>query len=75
MIQILSILKIIWFTFFWVIWKEKNNRVFQNAASNPSILLEIVNLNSFLWLESKQVSFSYSYHDWWKHPPLCIGIH
>jgi len=68
-------LRIIWFASAWVIWKERNNRVFNNAASNPVVLLEKVKLNSFLWLKSKQVVFSYSYHDWWKHHLLCMGVH
>ena len=27
--------KIIWFATVWVIWKERNNQVFQNTVSNP----------------------------------------
>nr|ABD33378.1 hypothetical protein MtrDRAFT_AC157504g8v2 [Medicago truncatula] len=60
-------LRIIWFASVWVIWKEMNNRVFNNVSSSPSVLIEKVKLNSFLWLKSKQVIFSYSYHDRWKH--------
>ena len=41
-------LTIIWFATVWVIWKEKNNCVFQNMISNTSTLLEQVKLNSFL---------------------------
>jgi hypothetical protein len=68
-------LRVIWFASVWVIWKERNNRVFNNASSSPSVLLEKVKLNSFLWLKSKQAVFSYSYHDGWKHPLLCMGVH
>jgi len=68
-------LSVIWFAAVWVIWKERNNRVFQNMATTPSNLIEKVKLNSFLWLRSKQVSFSYGYHDWWKNPLLCMAIH
>ena len=68
-------LRIIWLASVWVIWKEMNNRPFQNTVSNPSILIEKVKLNSILWLKSKQVFFSYSYHDWWEHLLLCMGVH
>ncbi|KEH18656.1 hypothetical protein MTR_8g027695 [Medicago truncatula] len=44
-------------------------------ASNSSTLIEKVKLYSFLWLKSKQATFSYNYHDWWKHPLLCMGVH
>jgi hypothetical protein len=30
-------LKIIWFASVWVIWKERNNQVFQEVASTPSV--------------------------------------
>jgi hypothetical protein len=67
--------RIIWCVTVWVLWKERNERVFQNTASDFSTLLAKVKLNSFLWLKSKQGLFSYSYHDWWSHPLLCMGVH
>jgi hypothetical protein len=67
-------LTVIWFATVWVIWKERNNHVFQNTISDPSMLVEKVKLNSFLWLKSKQVAFAYSYHDWWRHPLSCMGV-
>lgn len=70
-----SHLRVIWFSSVWVIRKERNNRVFNNAVSVPSTFLEKIKLNSFLWLKFKHATFSCSYHDWWKHPMLCMGIH
>jgi hypothetical protein len=67
-------LTIIWFAAVWVIWKERNNRVFQQTIATPIMLIEKVKLHSFLWLKSKHVSFSYNYHDWWKHLLPCMGI-
>lgn len=67
--------KVIWLACVWVIRKERNYRVFKNTASEPSTLIEKVKLNSFLWLKSKQEFFVYSFHDWWKHPLLCMGVH
>jgi hypothetical protein len=66
--------RVIWFATVWVIWKERNNRVFQNTVSDPSTLLEIVKRNSYIWLRSKQVAFGYSYHDWWRHPMPSMGV-
>jgi len=65
----------IWFACVWVLWKERNYRILKNIASDTSVLIEKVKLNSFLWVKSKQVSFPFSFHDWWKHPLLCMGVH
>jgi len=70
-----SFFTIIWFASIWVIWKERNHRVFQNMVSNSSTTIEKVKLNSFLWLKSKQATFCYSYHDWRKTPLFCMGVH
>nr|ABN08842.1 hypothetical protein MtrDRAFT_AC161399g41v2 [Medicago truncatula] len=48
-----TFMEVIWFASVWVLWKERNNRVFQNSISNPSVLVEQVKLNSFLWLKLK----------------------
>lgn len=62
----LLFLTVIWFATVWVIWKERNNRVFKNTMSDPTRLIEQVNLISFLWLKSKQVVLAYTYQDWWR---------
>jgi len=67
-----SFLKIIWFATVWAIWKERNRRVFQNVAGDSPSIVDIVKLNSFLWLKVSQTSFSYSYHEWWKNPLPCM---
>ena len=54
-----TFMKVIWFASVWVIWKERNNRVFQNTVTILSVLVEQVKLISFLWLKSKQVNFAY----------------
>ena len=70
-----TFLTIIWFATVWVLWKERNNRVFQNTVATPFTLIEKVKLNSFFWLKAMFASFSYSYHDWWKQPLSCMGIY
>ncbi|AES94437.1 hypothetical protein MTR_5g014380 [Medicago truncatula] len=67
--------KTVWLACVWVFWKEINHRIFKNIASDPSVLINKVKFHSFLWLKSHQVSFTYSYYDWWKHPLLCMGVH
>jgi len=70
-----SFFKGIWFACVWIIWKERNSRIFKNAALHPYILIEKVKLNSFLWVKANQPTFNYCYYDWWTHPLLCMGVH
>jgi len=67
--------KTVWLACVWVLWKERNHRIFKNMASDPSVLIDKVKLQSFLWLRSDKTSFIYTYYDWWKHPLLCMGVH
>jgi len=70
-----SFFKGIWFACVWIIWKDRNNRIFKNVASHPYVLTEKVKLNSFLWVKANHPSFTYCYYDWWKHPLLCMSVH
>lgn len=67
-------LKVIWLACIWAIWKERNNCVFKNAVIDPLGIVEKVKLNSFLWLYLNFVPISFSFHDWWRHPLLCMCI-
>ncbi|AET03976.1 transmembrane protein, putative [Medicago truncatula] len=67
--------RLIWLACVWVIWKERNNCILKNVASDPFTLSDKVKLNSFLWLKTNQPSFVFSYHDWCRHPLLCMGVH
>lgn len=67
-------LKIIWLACVWAIWKERNNCVFNNLASDPLSIVERVKLFSFLWLSSNVASFPFGFHDWWRYPLFCMGI-
>jgi len=42
-----SFLKVIWLDYVCVIWKERNQRVFKNMASDPYVLIDKVKMNSF----------------------------
>jgi len=66
--------KVIWLACVWVILKERNDRIFNNVASDPVTLIDKVKLNSFIWLKSKNALFVLSYHEWWRHPLHCMGV-
>jgi len=70
-----SYLKGIWHACVWVIWKDRNDRIFQNQITHPSVSIEKVKLHSFLWMKAKHISFNYCYYDWWTHLLLCAWVY
>jgi hypothetical protein len=66
--------QVIWHSTVWVIWKERNNRVFKHKAQDLIKLLDYVRFMSFSWLKAKLLSSAFSYNDWWRNPLLCMGI-
>jgi len=67
-------LKVIWLACVWAIWKERNNRVFTDTVIDPLHIVKKVKLNSFLWISSNYVPIAFGFHDWWRHPLLCMGF-
>jgi len=70
-----SFLQLIWLACVWTIWKERNNRIFNQKATTTSVMSDKVKLLSFQWLKARLHMFAFSYHDWWQHPMSCIGIY
>jgi len=69
-----SFLQVIWHADCWVVWKERNNRIFSHTAKDLETLLESVKFLSFAWLKAKRIPSAFSYADWWRHPLLCMGV-
>ena len=68
------VFKVIWFACVWVIWKDRNDRVFKNTGSHSSVLREKIKLHSFLWLKAKWPSFHLCCDDWWQRPLHCMSV-
>jgi len=67
-------LKVIWLACAWALWKERNNCVFNNAVLDPLIVVQKIKLYSFFWLSSSFEPVAFGFHDWWRHPLLCMGV-
>ena len=70
-----SYLQGIWYACVWVIWKDRNDRIFKNEASHPYVLFEKIKFNFFSWMKAKHISFNYAYYEWSTHPLLYMGVH
>jgi hypothetical protein len=70
-----SFMYLIWFASSWVIWKERNARIFHAKESTTYQLLENIKLLSFWWIKAHFDAFHYKIHDWCHNPFLyfCVG--
>jgi hypothetical protein len=67
-------LQLIWLACVWVIWNERNLRLFGSSANSVHQLLDKVKMFSYRWLKATNVSLVTNYHCWWSNPLLCLGI-
>ena len=69
-----SFMQLIWLLCSWVIWNERNNRLFNNSVTLVPRLLDKVKLLSLGWLKAKKVMFVFGTQRWWSSPLDCLGI-
>jgi len=65
-----SFLKLIWLACVWVIWREMNNHVFNQKASELQQMTDRVKMLSFRWLKACMSTCSFK----WRHPLLCMRV-
>ncbi|XP_039686055.1 uncharacterized protein [Medicago truncatula] len=70
-----SFLQLIWLLCAWVLWSERNNRLFNNSINIvPQLLDKVIKLLSLGWLKAKKVVFVYGTQRWWSDPFACLGL-
>ena len=69
-----SFLQLICLPCVWLIWKERDNRIFNNIITPIEELVEKVKFHSYWWLRVKNAAFVYSCQQWRLNPLLCLGI-
>jgi len=63
---------IIWISVLFVIWKDRNRRIFQNHFDHLEALLERVKIQTFWWLKVNYIMFNFDYPFWRKNPIVCL---
>jgi len=66
---------LIWLSCVWVVWIERNARVFNQKKATLDQLLDKIKLQSYWWLKANRPNFVFSYHFWWLNPLPCLGIY
>ena len=69
-----SITQVIWFATVWEIWKERNNRLFNDKQSTVTQVVDKIKSLTFRWLKAKYVTLPFNYHGWWLSPFTMLGI-
>jgi hypothetical protein len=69
-----SFLQLLWLLCIWLVWNERNNRLFNNSEKSIEHLLDKVKFHSLWWLKANKTTFVYGSQNWWSNPLLCLGI-
>jgi len=69
-----SFMQLIWLLCAWVVWNERNRRLFNNVITLVPRLLDNVKLMSLGWLKAKRANFVFGTQQWWSSPLVCLGI-
>ena len=69
-----SFLQLIWLLTVWVLWNERNARLFKQKKRSLVQLLDKVKYHSLWWLKAKKAIFAFGEHMWWSSPLSCLGI-
>jgi len=69
-----SFMQLIWLLCTWVVWLERNNRLFNNVVTDVPRLLDKVKLLSLGWLKAKKAMFVYGTQRWWSNSMACLHI-
>jgi hypothetical protein len=65
------LLTTIWATTLFIIWKDRNSRVFKAKHATIEALVEHIKLQSYWWLKANYVLFDFDYSFWRNNPFHC----
>jgi hypothetical protein len=66
-----SFLQLLWLCSIWVIWHERNSRIFKAKESTVLQMLEKVKVNSLWWMKTCNMNIGVNSHLWWSSP-MCV---
>lgn len=69
-----SFLQLIWLLCAWVLWNERNNKLFNNVVTPMPRLLDKVKCMSLAWTKAKNVTFRFGTDRWCSSLFQCLGI-
>lgn len=59
-----DIIRLVWFSSPWVLWKESNAKSFKNSQNTIHHLLDNIKAQSNSWLKTKHKNLAFNYDLW-----------
>jgi hypothetical protein len=56
----------------WLLWRTRNEKIFQDKGNNVAELLDRIKRTSWEWLLTKKVNAPCMYYEWSVNPLDCI---
>jgi hypothetical protein len=69
-----SFLQLIWLLCVWLVWNERNNRLFNSSHTPNTELIDKVKFHSYWWLKANNVAFVFGCQQRWSDPLICLDI-
>ncbi|GAU31822.1 hypothetical protein TSUD_58230 [Trifolium subterraneum] len=69
-----SFMQLIWLVCVWIVWTERNHRLYRGSENSSIQMLDKIKILSFWWLKSTSVTLTSNYHSWWSSPFLCLCL-
>ncbi|XP_045810731.1 uncharacterized protein LOC123905140 [Trifolium pratense] len=69
-----SFMQLVWLASVWVVWTERNHRLFTGSANSVHHMLDKIKTFSYRWLKATSSTLALNCHSWWSSPLLCLGL-
>ncbi|CAJ2658061.1 unnamed protein product [Trifolium pratense] len=69
-----SFMQLIWLAVVWVVWTERNYRLFRGSSNSVYHMLDKIKTFSYRWLKATSSTLALNCHSWWSSPMLCLGL-
>jgi len=69
-----SFLQLLWLMCVWLVWNERNSRLFNDTETSIDQLLDKAKYHSLWWLKANNTTFVHGTQTWWSNSFYCLGI-
>ncbi|PNY17176.1 hypothetical protein L195_g013914, partial [Trifolium pratense] len=69
-----SFMQLIWLACVWVVWTERNHRLFRDSENTVLHMLDKIKTFSYRRLKATSSTLAVNCHSWWSSPMLCLGL-